>query len=77
MMTADVRSRVESDLKMEATTILKASGLDMSTAIRLFLLSIVEAKKMPIDLPKPNKVTMAAIQAAKRGQVTETTLEDF
>jgi DNA-damage-inducible protein J len=77
MMTADVRSRVELDLKNEATTIFKASGLDMSTAIRLFLFSVVEAKRLPFDLPRPNETTMAAIRAAKNGELTETTLEDL
>lgn len=34
MLTVDVRSRVEPELKREAAAILKASGLDVSTAIR-------------------------------------------
>ena len=41
MLTVDVRSRIEPELKHEATAILKAAGLDVSTAIRLFLRSVV------------------------------------
>jgi DNA-damage-inducible protein J len=33
MMTVDVRSRVEPELKEQAAAVLKASGLDVSTAI--------------------------------------------
>ena len=42
MLTVDVRSRVEPELKREAAAVLKAAGLDVSTAIRLFLRSVVE-----------------------------------
>ncbi len=77
MLTVDVRSRVEPELKHEATAILKAAGLDVSTAIRLFLRSVVEKGGLPMDLPRPNPVTLAAIRDAKAGKTTRTTLEDF
>jgi len=77
MMTVDVRSRVEPDLKREAAAVLKAAGLDVSTAIRLFLRSVVETGGLPIAVPRANAQTLAAIKAARAGQVTDTTLEDF
>lgn len=77
MMTADVRSRVEPELKRDAAAVLKAAGLDLSTAIRLFLRSIVESGGLPIAVPRPNAKTLAAIKAAKAGRVTSTTLEDL
>jgi DNA-damage-inducible protein J len=77
MMTVDVRSRVEADLKSEATAVLKGMGLDVSTAIRLFLRSVVETGGLPMAMPRPNAKTMAAIQAAKAGKVEETTLDDL
>jgi len=77
MMTVDVRSRVEPELKQEATAILKAAGLDVSTAIRLFLRSVVETGGLPMPLPKANPETLAAIRAAKSGDVIETTLGDL
>ena len=76
MLTVDVRSRVEPELKREAAAILKASGLDVSTAIRLFLRSVVEKGGLPIALPRANATTLAAIRDAKAGKTTRTTLED-
>ena len=77
MMTVDVRSRVEPELKRDAAAVLKAAGLDVSTAIRLFLRSVVDTGGLPIQLPRPNAKTLAAIKAAKAGKVTDTTLEDL
>ncbi|MCU0769021.1 MAG: type II toxin-antitoxin system RelB/DinJ family antitoxin [Burkholderiaceae bacterium] len=77
MLTADVRSRVEPELKREAAAVLKAAGLDVSTAIRLFLRSVVEKGGLPMDLPRANPTTLAAIRDAKAGKTTRTTLEDF
>jgi DNA-damage-inducible protein J len=77
MMTVDVRSRVEPALKRDAAAVLKASGLDLSTAIRLFLHSVVETGGLPITVPRPNTKTLAAIRAAKAGQLTDTTLENL
>lgn len=77
MLTVDVRSRVEPELKREAAAVLKASGLDVSTAIRLFLRSVVEKGGLPIDMPRPNAATLAAIKAAKAGKVTGVSVDDF
>lgn len=77
MLTVDVRSRVEPELKQEAAAVLKAAGLDLSTAIRLFLRSVVEKGGLPMELPRANPDTLAAIRDAKAGKTTRTTLEDF
>ena len=77
MLTVDVRSRVEPALKRDAAAVLKASGLDVSTAIRQFLRSVVETGGLPIQVPRPNAKTLAAIKAAKAGKSTDTTLEDL
>ena len=76
-VNVDVRFRVEPELKNEAETVLKAAGLDVSTAIRLFLRCVVETGRMPIDFTCPNPTTIAAIKAAKAGKVTKTTLDDL
>ncbi len=75
MLTVDVRSRVEPELKRDAAAVLKASGLDVSTAIRLFLRSVVETGGLPIQVPRPNAKTLAAIKDAKAGRTTPTTLD--
>jgi DNA-damage-inducible protein J len=77
MLTVDVRARVEPELKHEAAAVLKAAGLDVSTAIRLFLLSVVEKGGLPMELPRPNPTTLAAIKAAKAGKVTNVSLDDL
>lgn len=77
MLTVDVRSRVEPELKREAAAVLKASGLDVSTAIRLFLRSVVETGGLPIAMPRPNATTLAAIKAAQAGETTDTALDDL
>ena len=76
-VNVDVRFRVEPELKNEAGAVLKAAGLDISTAIRLFLRCVVETGRMPIDFTHPNPTTIAAIKAAKAGKVTKTTLDDL
>lgn len=77
MLTADVRSRVEPELKREAAAVLKASGLDLSTAIRLFLRSVVEQGGLPMQLPRANADTLAAIREAKAGKTTSVPLADL
>jgi DNA-damage-inducible protein J len=77
MLTVDVRSRVEPELKREATAILKAAGLDVSVAIRLFLRSVVEQGGLPIEMPRPNAKTLAAIRDAKQGRATAVSLDDL
>ena len=77
MLTVDVRARVEPELKREAAAVLKAAGLDVSTAIRLFLRSVVEKGGLPIDVPRPNAATLAAIKAAKDGKVTDVSFDSF
>lgn len=77
MLTVDVRCRVEPELKREAAAVLKASGLDVSTAIRLFLRSVVERGGLPMELPRPNPTTLAAIKEAKANNVSGVSLEDL
>lgn len=77
MMTVDVCSRVEEDLKVDAAAVLKLVGLTTSTAIRLFSRSVVEYGGMPIEVARPNAKTIAAIKAAKAGKTTDIAFEDF
>lgn len=77
MLTVDVRARVEPELKREAAAVLEAAGLDVSTAIRLFLRSVVEKGGLPMELPRANPTTLTAIRDAKAGRTSRTTLEDL
>lgn len=65
------------ELKHEAAAVLKASGLDPSTAIRLFQRSVVEKGGLPRVLPRANNpTTLAAIREVKAGKATRTALHD-
>lgn len=64
MLTTTIRSRVEPELKNDAVEILNACGLDLSTAIRLFLRSVVAAKGLPFEVA-PNPATIAAMEEAR------------
>lgn len=75
MKTVDVRARVEPGLKRDAVAVLKASGLDVSTAIRLFLRRVVETGGLSMALPRANVKTLAAIKAAKAGKATKVSLD--
>ncbi len=61
--------RIEEDVKVRASKILEASGLTASSAVRLFLLRVIEDEALPFDLPRPNAKTRRAIQAARRGRL--------
>lgn len=60
-----------------AAAVLSAAGLGESTAICLFLRNVVEKGGLPMEVPRPNAKTLAAIKAAKANKVTEVSPEDF
>jgi DNA-damage-inducible protein J len=61
--------RIEEEVKVKASRILEASGLTASSAVRLFLLRVIEDEALPFDLPRPNAKTRRALTAAKRGRM--------
>ena len=60
--------RIDEKLKQEATEIYSQLGLDLPTAIRIFLTRSVQMKGIPFSMQLPDKEYMAyeAIQAMKR-----------
>lgn len=60
-----VRSRIEPELKAEATAVLERYGLDLSTAIRLFLRTVVAKQGISFALT-PNADTIAAMAEADK-----------
>ena len=64
-----VRARINSKIKEEATAVLAAIGLTPSEAFRLLMTRVAQEHSLPFDLLIPNKETVAAIKAARSGQV--------
>ena len=71
MLTSEIRSRIEPELKDEAQAALARVGLNISDAIRLFLRQVVVAKGLPFDVREdPNFVTQAAMLEARQTRAT-------
>ncbi|MFG5776280.1 type II toxin-antitoxin system RelB/DinJ family antitoxin [Comamonas sp. J-3] len=62
--SAEVRSRIEPELKEKSVEILASVGLDLSDAIRLFLRKVVDENGLPFAVGKPNATTRAAMAEA-------------
>lgn len=55
MATTNINIRTDSELKAKAQNILADLGLDMSTAINVYLNQIVYRQAIPFEISKPNK----------------------
>lgn len=65
-----VRARMDSDLKKEATIVLRDMGLSVSDAIRLLFIRVAAEKALPFDVRVPNAETQAAMLDAREGRTT-------
>ncbi len=65
-----VRARVTSEVKTQASAILKGMGLTTSDAIRMMLVQVVAEKSLPFEIKYPNLETQEAIEAARAGDTT-------
>jgi DNA-damage-inducible protein J len=70
-MTANVvvRARIDERTKNEASAVLGAMGLTVSDAFRLLLVRIAAEKALPFEPLSPNAETIAAMKAARRGEL--------
>jgi DNA-damage-inducible protein J len=68
--SAEIRSRIEPDLKKQSTEVLAELGLDLSGAIRLFLRQVVEVRGLPFEVRKPTPETVAAMIEARKMAAT-------
>ena len=64
-----VRARIDERTKRQAAAALKKAGLTVSDAFRLLLVRVAAEKTLPFEPLKPNKVTVAAMKSARRGQL--------
>ena len=62
-LTSAINVNVDKKIKDEATAILKGLGLNMSTAINMFLTQVVKKDGIPFEVvnPKPSKDTLEAL----------------
>jgi DNA-damage-inducible protein J len=75
---AVVRARIDEDTKREAAAALEKIGLTLSDAFRLLLVRVAAEKALPFEPLNPNAETVAAMQAARRGElITVGTPEDL
>lgn len=63
-ITSAININVDTKIKEEATTILKGLGLNMSTAINMFLTQVVKRDGIPFEVvnPKPSKELLEALK---------------
>lgn len=68
MATTNLNIRIDSDLKKQAEQIFNELGLNMSTALTVFLRQTVRSNGIPFDLQLdvPNDETLEAIEEVKR-----------
>lgn len=64
-----VRARINGRLKEEAAAVLAAMGLTVSDAFRLLMVRVARDKALPFEPLVPNEKTVAAIKAARRGEL--------
>ena len=68
-MSTVVRARIDEKIKEEAAAVLDTIGLTVSDAFRLMMVRIATEKRLPFDPLVPNEETVAAMQAARRGEL--------
>ncbi len=68
MATAPTQIRIDSDIKKQATDLFNNLGLDMSSAVNLFLHQCILRGGLPfnVEMPKYNQATLAAMEEARR-----------
>lgn len=59
---ATITARVDENVKKEAETLFKKMGLNMSTAMNLFLKKCILEQGIPFELKVPNGETLKAMQ---------------
>ncbi len=67
-MTSAINVQVDKKDKEQATNILKDLGLNMSTAINMFVKQIIKEDGLPFEIknPKPNKELLEALEEGEK-----------
>ena len=67
MAATNINIRTDSELKAKAQSVLSDLGLDMSTAINVFLNQIVYTQAIPFNIEKPKALKPQQPRSALRG----------
>ena len=69
MATAVLQTRIDTEMKTEAESLFESLGLDITTAIRLFLKQAINQQRIPFGIIPPkydfSEETLDAIEEAK------------
>ena len=68
MTSSTIHIRVDDETKAKAVRVLEAMGLDVSTAVRIYLVRIAAEQRLPFELRVPNAVTQEAISELEGGR---------
>jgi DNA-damage-inducible protein J len=70
MATTNLNVRIDADLKKQSEKIFNELGLNMSTALTVFLRQTVRSRGIPFDISLniPNEETLAAIHDVNLGR---------
>ena len=72
-----VQTRINPEIKDEATIVLRAIGLTVSDAVRLMLTRVAREKALPFEPLIPNEATIAAMKEAREGKLETVTLDNL
>ena len=71
MATSIVQFRIEDDLKAEATAVFEKLGIDMSTALRMFLKRTVLENGIPFPMTLQNTYDSEAVLKAVKAMASD------
>jgi DNA-damage-inducible protein J len=72
-----IHVRIDDQIKLKAAQALEEMGLSVADAIRILLVRIASERAIPFEIRVPNHVTIAAMEAARRGEGEVVTLKDL
>jgi DNA-damage-inducible protein J len=72
-----VQVRIDGAIKKEAAAVLATIGLTVSDAVRLILTRVAHDHALPFDPLIPNETTIAAMKAARAGELETVTLDQL
>lgn len=61
-----INIRVEESVKKQATELFEELGLDMSTAMNMFLRQAIRHGGIPFEIKRPNATTLQALQEVEQ-----------